>query len=68
MSTVLLHKLSSIVARTKQMTRKSTNGAVNRTVKAGGPPIAKKVPRKPPVNPPRRKKRWRPGTVALRET
>ena len=55
------------MARTKQTTRKGTDGAANRTVKAGGSPIAKKVPRKPPVNPPRKKRRWRPGTVALRE-
>ena len=55
------------MARTKQTARKGTDGAANRTVKAGGPPIAKKAPRKPPVNPPRKKRRWRPGTVALKE-
>ena len=55
------------MARTKQTARKGTDGVANRTVKAGGLPIAKKAPRKPPVNLPRKKKRWRPGTVALRE-
>ena len=55
------------MARTKQTARKGTNGAANRTVKAGGPPIAKKAPRKPPVDPPKRKYRYHPGTVALRE-
>ena len=56
------------MARTKQMARKDTSGAAVRTVKAGGPGIAKKALQKPPRNPPTKKKRrWRPGTVALRE-
>ena len=55
------------MARTKQAARKGTNRSANRTVKAGGPPIAKKAPRKPPVHPPKRKSRYHPGTVALRE-
>ena len=55
------------MARTKQIARKGTGGAAHRTEKAEGPPIARKAPRKPPVNPPRKKRKWRPGTVALRE-
>ena len=55
------------MARTKQTARKGTNGAANRTVKAGGPPIVKKAPRKLPMDPPKRKYRYCPGTVALRE-
>ena len=55
------------MARTKQTARKGTDGAVIRTEKAGGPPVAKKVLRKPPVNPPKRKYKYQPGTVALRE-
>ena len=55
------------MARTKQTARKGTDGAANRTVKAGGPLIAKKAPRKPPVDPPKSKYRYHPVTVALRE-
>ena len=56
------------MARTKQTARKGTNGAAVRMVKAGGPGIAKKALQKLPMNPPtQRKRRWRPGTVALRE-
>ena len=55
------------MARTKKTARKGTDGAAHRTEKAGGPPIARKAPRKPPVNLPWKKKRWRLGTVALRE-
>ena len=50
------------------MARKDTSGADVRTMKAGGPGIAKKGLKKPPMNPPAKKKRrWRPGTVAPRE-
>ena len=56
------------MARTKQMARKGTSGVAVRTVKAGGPGIAKKAPQKAPMHPPTKKKRrWMPGTVALRE-
>ena len=55
------------MARTKQTARKGTGGSANRTVKAGGPLIAKKAPRKLPMDPPKRKYRYHPGTVALRE-
>ena len=56
------------MVRTKQTARKGTLGTANSTMKAGGPGIAQKAPWKPPMNPPTKKKRrWRPGTVALRE-
>ena len=38
-------------ASTKQTARKGTNGSAIRTAKAGGPPVAKKAPRKPPSKP-----------------
>ena len=54
------------MVRTKQTARKGTNGAVVRTSKAAKN-IATKAPCKPPSQEPRRKRRFRPGTVALRE-
>ena len=56
------------MARTKQTARKGTDGAAKRTVKAGGPPIAKKAPRKlHSWTLQKEKYRYCPGTVALRE-
>ena len=53
------------MARTKQTARKGTDGAANRTTKALKN-IATKAPHKPPSQQ-LKKKRFRPGTVALRE-
>ena len=57
-STVHSYKFSSTMARTKQTARKGTNRSAHRTVKADGPLIAKKAPRKPSVDPPKRKYRY----------
>ena len=54
------------MARTKQTARKEINGAANRTTKALKN-IATKAPCKPPSQQPKKKRRFRPGTVALRE-
>ena len=54
------------MARTKQTARKGTNGIASRMTKASKN-IATKAPCKPPSQQLKRKKRFRPGTVALRE-
>ena len=54
------------MARTKQTARKGTDGAASRMAKASKN-IATKAPRKPPSQQLKRKKRFRPGTVTLRE-
>ena len=52
------------MARTKHTVRKALDGAAMRTVQASKN-IAVKAPRKPPQM--QKKRRFRPGTVALRE-
>ena len=54
------------MARTKQTARKGMNGATSRMTKASKN-IATKAPHKPPSQQPKKKRRFRPGTVALRE-
>ena len=54
------------MARTKQTARKGTDGASNKTTKAAKN-IATKAPHKPPPWHQKKKRRFRPGTVALRE-
>ena len=54
------------MARTKQTARKGMDGVVVRTSKATKN-IATKAPCKPPSQESRRKRRFRPGTVTLRE-
>ena len=54
------------MARTKQTARKGTNGAASRMTKASKN-IATKAPCKPPSQQLKKKRRFRPGTVALRE-
>ena len=54
------------MARTKQTARKGTNGAASRVTKASKN-IATKAPHKPPPQQPKKKRSFRPGTVALRE-
>ena len=54
------------MARTKHTTRKAMDGAATRMVKASKN-IAVKAPRKPPSCQMQKKRRFRPGTVALRE-
>ena len=54
------------MARTKQTARKGTNGADSRMTKASKN-IATKAPHKPSSQQLKRKRRFRPGTVALRE-
>ena len=56
---------TSKMTRTKQTARKGTNGAASRMTKASKN-IATKGPCKPPSQQ-LKKKRFRPGTVALRE-
>ena len=58
--------LTSKMARTKQTARKGKNGAASRMTKASKN-IAAKAPHKPPPQQPKGKRRFRPGTVALRE-
>ena len=53
------------MARTKQTARKGTDGAASRMTKASKN-IATKAPHKPPQQL-KKKRRFRPGTVALRE-
>ena len=57
---------TSKMARTKQTARKGMNGAASRMTKASKN-IATKDPHKPPSQQPKKKRRFRPGTVALRE-
>ena len=54
------------MARTKQTARKGMDGAANRTPKATKN-VAMKAPHKSPMQQPKKKRRFRPGTVALRE-
>ena len=54
------------MARTKQTAGKGMNGAPSRMTKASKN-IATKVPHKPPSQQPKKKRRFRPGTVTLRE-
>ena len=54
------------MARTKHTARKATDGAARRMVKASKN-IAVKAPRKPPSHQMQKKRRFRPGAVALRE-
>ena len=55
------------MARTKQTARKGTDGAATRMIKASKN-IATKAPHKPPLQQLKKKRRFRPGTVALRES
>ena len=54
------------MARTKHTARKGTDGVASRMTKASRN-IAAKVPTKPPSQQLKKKGRFRPGTVALRE-
>ena len=54
------------MARTKHTARKATDGAARRMIKASKN-IAVKAPCKPPSHQLQKKRRFRPGTVALRE-
>ena len=54
------------MARTKHTARKGMDGAASRTIKASRN-IAAKAPHKPPSQQLKKKRRFRPGTVALRE-
>ena len=58
--------LTSKMARMKQTARKGMNGAASRMTKASKN-IATKAPHKLPSQQPKKKRRFRPGTVALRE-
>ena len=54
------------MARTKQTARKGMNGTASRMTKASKN-IATKAPHKLPMQQLKKKRRFRPGTVALRE-
>ena len=54
------------MARTKHTARKGTDGAASRMAKASKN-ITTKAPHKPPSQQLKKKRRFRPGTVALRE-
>ena len=54
------------MARTKHTAKKAMDGAARRTIKASKN-IAVKAPCKPPTCQLQKKRRFRPGTVALRE-
>ena len=54
------------MARTKCTARKGTDGAASRTAKALRS-IAAKAPQNPPSQQLKKKRRFRPGTIALRE-
>ena len=62
----ILSKSTPKMARTKHTARKGMDGAARRTTKASRN-IAAKAPHKPPSQQLKRKRRFRPGTVALRE-
>ena len=62
----VLSKSTPKMARTKHTARKGMDGAASRMTKASRN-IAAKVPHKPPSQQLKRKRRFRPGTVALRE-
>ena len=57
---------TSKMVRTKHTARKGMNGAASRMPKATKN-IAMKAPCKPSTQQPKKKRRFRPGTVALRE-
>ena len=61
-----MSKSTPKIARTKCTARKPTDGVARRTIKASKN-IAVKAPRKPPPCKLKKKRRFRPGTVALRE-
>ena len=61
-----LSKSTPKMARTKHTARKEMDGAASRMTKASRN-IAAKAPHKPPSQQLKRKRRFRPGTVALRE-
>ena len=62
----VLSKSTPKMARTKHTARKGTDGAASRTAKASKN-IATKTPCKLPSQQLKKKRRFRPGTVALRE-
>ena len=62
----VLSKSTPKMARTKHSARKGMDGAASRTTKASRN-IAAKAPCKPPSQQLKRKRGFRPGTVALRE-
>ena len=62
----VLSKSTPKMARTKHTARKGTDGAARRMTKASRN-IAVKAPHKPPSHQLKKKRRFRPGTVALRE-
>ena len=62
----VLSKSTPKMARTKCTARKATDGAARRTIKSSKN-IAVKAPCKPPSHQMQKKRRFRPGTVALRE-
>ena len=61
-----MSKSTPKMARMKHTARKGTDGAASRTAKASKN-IAAKAPCKPPSQQLKKKRRFRPGTVALRE-
>ena len=61
-----MSKSTPKMARTKHTVRKALDGAAMRMVQASKN-IAVKAPRKPPPCQMQKKRRFRPGTVALRE-
>ena len=62
----VLSKSTPKMARTKHTVRKGTDAAARRMIKASRN-IAVKAPHKPPSQQLKKKRRFRPGTVALRE-
>ena len=62
----VLSKSTPKMARTKHTARKGMDGAASRTTKASRN-IAAKAPHKPPSQQLKKRRRFRPGTVALRE-
>ena len=62
----ILSKSTPKMARTKHTARKGMDGAASRMTKASRN-IAAKAPHKPPSQQLKNKRRFRPGTVALRE-
>ena len=61
-----MSKSTPKMARTKHTARKALDGAAMRMVQASKN-IAVKAPRKPPPHQMQKRRRFRPGTVALRE-
>ena len=62
----VLSKSTPRMARTKHTARKGMDGGASRMTKASRN-IAAKAPHKPPSQQLKKKRRFRPGTVALRE-